>query len=44
MGEGRTAAPADLGRALRLYLLACAILWLMLIGGGFAQGAFQWPR
>lgn len=39
LGEGREAAPADLARALRVYLLACAALWLMLALGGLA-----WPR
>lgn len=36
LGEGRAAEPADLARALRVYLVACAILWLMLAAGGFA--------
>jgi adenosylcobinamide-phosphate synthase len=39
LGEGREAAPADLARALRIYLLACAALWSMLAVGGLA-----WPR
>lgn len=39
LGEGRAPGVADLDRALRLYLVACAILWLMLLLGGFA-----WPR
>ncbi|MET3667272.1 adenosylcobinamide-phosphate synthase CbiB [Caulobacter sp. 1776] len=39
LGEGRDADPADLWRALRVYVLACAILWSMLILGGLA-----WPR
>ncbi len=39
LGEGRTAEPTDLARALRVYLVAGAILWLMLAAGGFA-----WPR
>jgi adenosylcobinamide-phosphate synthase len=38
-GEGRDAGPADLARALRIYLLACAALWSMLLVGGLA-----WPR
>jgi adenosylcobinamide-phosphate synthase len=39
LGEGREAASADLARALRIYLLACAALWSMLALGGLA-----WPR
>lgn len=39
LGQGRAAGPADLARALRIYLLACAALWLMLALGGLA-----WPR
>jgi adenosylcobinamide-phosphate synthase len=39
LGEGRAPGAADLDRALKLYLVACAILWLMLLAGGFA-----WPR
>ena len=39
LGEGRAPEAADLDRALKLYLVACAILWLMLLLGGFA-----WPR
>jgi adenosylcobinamide-phosphate synthase len=37
LGEGREAAPADLARALRIYLLACAALWSMLAVGGLAR-------
>ncbi len=36
LGEGRAATPDDLARALRLYLLACAVLWMMLAAGGLA--------
>ncbi|MBQ1563296.1 MULTISPECIES: adenosylcobinamide-phosphate synthase CbiB [Caulobacter] len=36
LGEGRAATPADLARALRLYLVACAALWMMLAAGGLA--------
>ncbi len=36
LGEGRAATPSDLVRALRIYLLACAVLWLMLAVGGLA--------
>ncbi|KQV57252.1 MULTISPECIES: adenosylcobinamide-phosphate synthase CbiB [unclassified Caulobacter] len=39
LGKGGEAAPADLARALRIYLLACAALWSMLLVGGLA-----WPR
>ncbi len=39
LGEGGGGGAADLDRALKLYLVACAILWLMLLLGGFA-----WPR
>jgi adenosylcobinamide-phosphate synthase len=39
LGEGRAPEAADLARALKVYLVACAILWLMLAVGGFA-----WPR
>lgn len=38
-GDGREVKAEDLSRALRLYLLACAILWLLLACGGAA-----WPR
>lgn len=38
-GDGRAVQVDDLPRALRLYLLACAILWLLLACGGLA-----WPR
>lgn len=36
LGDGRAATPDDLARALRLYLLACAVLWIMLAAGGLA--------
>lgn len=36
MGEGRPPQVADLDRALRIYLLAGGIVWLMLAVGGFA--------
>ncbi len=39
LGEGREATAADLARALRIYCLACAALWSMLLLGGLA-----WPR
>lgn len=39
LGDGGAPGAADLERALKLYLAACAILWLMLLLGGFA-----WPR
>jgi adenosylcobinamide-phosphate synthase len=35
-GDGPPASAADLNRALRIYLLACGILWLMLAVGGLA--------
>ena len=38
-GDGRAVQVDDLPRALRLYLLACVILWLLLACGGLA-----WPR
>ncbi len=44
LGKGRAATPADLTRALRLYLLAGVILWLMLALGGLGAGGFAWPR
>lgn len=44
LGEGRAATPADLTRALRIYLLACGLLWLMLAVAGFVWGGFAWPR
>ena len=34
LGEGRAPEPTDLVRAQRVYLVACAILWLMLVAGG----------
>ncbi len=36
MGEGRDPHPSDLDRALRLYLIACGMLWGLLIAGGLA--------
>ena len=36
-GEGHTATAADLTRALRVYLLACVLLWVI-------AGAFAWLR
>lgn len=39
LGEGRAPGAADLDCALKLYLVACAILWFILALGGFA-----WPR
>ncbi len=36
LGQGRAPDAADLARALKVYLVACAILWLMLLAGGFA--------
>lgn len=44
LGEGKAATPADLARALRIYLLSCGLLWLMLAAIGFAWGRFAWPR
>jgi adenosylcobinamide-phosphate synthase len=44
LGEGGEAAPADLARALRIYLLACAALWLMLGLCGVVWGGLAWPR
>lgn len=44
LGEGKAATPADLARALRIYLLSCGLLWLMLAAVGFAWGGFAWPR
>lgn len=38
-GDGRDVRVEDLPRALRTYLMACAILWLLLACGGLA-----WPR
>jgi len=48
LGEGRVATPADLTRALRLYLIACGLLWLMLAVAGFVWAGFvgegvAWP-
>lgn len=39
LGDGRAPVAADLSRALKVYLVACAILWFILALGGFA-----WPR
>lgn len=38
-GSGREVRTEDLSRALRIYLLACTMLWLLLACGGLA-----WPR
>jgi adenosylcobinamide-phosphate synthase len=43
LGEGRAATPADLTRALRIYLLACGLLWLMLAVAGVVWGGCAWP-
>jgi len=48
LGEGRAATPADLKRALRIYLVACGLLWVMLatagfVWAGFVWGGFAWP-
>jgi adenosylcobinamide-phosphate synthase len=44
LGEGRAPTPADLARAMRVYLVACAVLWLMLAVLGFLGGGLAWPR
>ncbi|WP_454716165.1 adenosylcobinamide-phosphate synthase CbiB [Caulobacter segnis] len=45
LGEGRAPEPTDLARAQRVYLVACAILWLMLAFLGFLwAGGFVWPH
>ncbi|NQE61098.1 Adenosylcobinamide-phosphate synthase [Caulobacter sp. RHG1] len=36
LGQGRAPDADDLARALKVYLVACTILWLMLLAGGFA--------
>lgn len=38
-GSGREVEVKDLSRGLRIYMIACAILWLLLAFGGLA-----WPR
>jgi adenosylcobinamide-phosphate synthase len=38
-GDGRAVQTEDLPRALRIYVTACAILWLLL-----ALGGLEWPR
>lgn len=43
LGEGGAAKPADLARALRIYLVACGLLWVMLAVAGFVWGVFAWP-
>ena len=44
LGEGRAPTPVDLARAMRVYLVACGLLWLMLAALGFLWGGFAWPR
>ena len=44
LGEGRAPEATDVARALKVYLVACAILWLMLAAGGFAWGGLAWLR
>jgi adenosylcobinamide-phosphate synthase len=39
LGGGPPPSAADLDRALRLYIIACGLLWALLIAGGLA-----WPR
>jgi adenosylcobinamide-phosphate synthase len=41
-GTGRRAESADLGRALQIYLEACAWLWALALALAF--GAVLWPR
>ena len=43
LGEGRAPTPADLTRALRIYLVSCGLLWVMLAAAGFAWGGLAWP-
>jgi len=38
-GEGPSPRPADVGRALKVYLVACGLLWVLV-----ALGALLWPR
>jgi adenosylcobinamide-phosphate synthase len=38
-GEGPAPDPSDLKRGLRLYLIACALLWALIAAGGLV-----WPR
>jgi adenosylcobinamide-phosphate synthase len=44
LGEGRAPEAADLARALKVYLVAGAIVWLMLALGGLFGGGLAWPR
>lgn len=44
LGDGPAPAASDLDRALKLYLLAGALLWLMLGFSGLIWGGFAWPR
>jgi adenosylcobinamide-phosphate synthase len=41
-GTGPAPGVADLGRGLRIYLVACGLLWLLLCATGLAQDVFQW--
>jgi adenosylcobinamide-phosphate synthase len=46
-GTGPAPGVAELGRGLRIYVVACALLWLVLCATGLAQVAFRvglsWP-
>lgn len=44
LGDGKAPGAGDLDRALKLYLLAGALLWLMLGFSGLLWGRFAWPR
>lgn len=44
LGEGRAPVATDLARALRVYLVAGAIVWLMLALAGVVGGGLIWPR
>ena len=41
-GAGRRPDSADLGRALQIYLAACALLWALALAS--AVGVALWPR
>jgi adenosylcobinamide-phosphate synthase len=40
LGNGRSPDSCDLGRAMRIYLTSCALLWALAL----AVGVLFWPR
>jgi adenosylcobinamide-phosphate synthase len=41
-GTGRAPGVTDLAHGLKIYVIACALLWLLLCAGGSSQDVFRW--